>query len=436
MNTNELYALGEKAFDEERYADAIRYFQSASSDNVDAKAYLPMCYLNLASQVSLQASGSNDTETLVRGQQHAVKLLDTAIRSALNFLKNHGDSLSDCNIAGMVIAQAFNLQYTLVATGLTTAYRLTTTTTTIEKTMMGDTVLWEEITGQETSQYVSLTPTDFHDYHIFGPDEKTKRVYQEKAKVLRNAVQTASILEYLGRPYDAHILRAAVACEMADCENGDRSMLLAADWFVCQGQDMAKESLGSIGLYDEWKSLQDATISTYEELEAKYAALLRSFRREGRKPALATFYQPGETVPGLEACASYMIKAQANEAIAQASGKSDIWEVFLSVFAQAATVRIIPTIVFSSVVSLFMGGLLNAFSADSGAFIKILVIVWMIITLVITFVRTITDSDGISGKNLRLYQLIMFGTAIVFSINFIVGIVALVVLKFLSAKYK
>jgi ABC-type nickel/cobalt efflux system permease component RcnA len=239
----------------------------------------------------------------------------------------------------------------------------------------------------------------------------------------------------LNREFDAHILRAAVACEMADCENGDRSKLLAADWFIWQAQDVAKEQM-SEEEYKEWRELNDTTITSYMELEAKYNALLRSFKREGRQPALAVFYQEGEQVPSVDSCASYKLIQEANQQLDQGSTGRDKWEVFLSVYAQAATVRAIPTIVFSSVISLFMGGLFNILSPNAGTFLKIIGIVWLAITLIITFIRSLTDTNGISGKNLRLYQLIMIGIGLVFSINFFVGLIAYFVLRSMASKYK
>lgn len=435
VTTDELYSLGQKAFDQDRYEEALRYFTKAADDHPDVWFYMPLCYLNYASDVSLKASASKDTEAIVRGQQHAVALLDAGVRAGLYLLKNHCNSISDGNAACSVIAQCLNLQYVLVATGLTTAYRLTRTTTTVERTKLGDITLWEDVVGTDTEQFVSLTSYDLHDYHIFGPDEKTKRVDQEKKKVLNNAVQVATMLEYLDRPYDAHMVRAAVACAMADSENGDRRNLLPADWFLCRAQELAERAMSS-EVYDEWKTLHSATFEEFTELETKYAALVRGFIREDKKLFLEKFFMPDEPVPHPADCDAYVAKMEEKTVAAKASGANDMWEVFLSVFAQAATTNMIGPIVFSSVISLFMGGLLSIFGPDANGFSTTLIVVWMIITLVITYIRSITDSSGVTGNAFRLYQAIMIGTAIVFSINFWLGIIALVVLKYLSAKYK
>lgn len=435
MTTTELYEQGQKAFDADRYEEALRCFTKSADDYPDAWFFIPLCYLNYASEVSLKASASKETEDIVRGQQHAVALLDAGVRAGLYLLKNHCTSISDGHVAGSVIAQCLNLQYVLVATGLTTAYRLTRTTTTVERTKLGDVTLWEDVVGTNTEQFVSLTSYDMHDYHIFGPDERTKRVDQERAKVLNNTVEVATMLEYLGREYDAHMARAAVACAMADCENGDRRYLLYADWFLCRAQELAQAAMSQAD-YEEWKTLHGATFNDYADLERKYAAMVRGFIRENKKLYLEKFFMPGAPVPNAEDCPTYVAKMQEKAVAAKASATGDMWEIFLSVFAQAATTNMIGTVVFASVVSLFMGGLLSIFGPDANSFSTTLIVIWMIITLVYTHIHSLTDSSRVTGNAFRLYRAIMMGTAIVFSINFWVGIIALIVLKVLSAKYK
>lgn len=435
MTTSEYYELGEKAFDQDRYKDAIHYLTKAADDHPDAWYFLPLCYLNYASDVSIKASGSNDTETLVSGQQHAVALLDAGVRAALHALRYCCNSVSDGNAVAPVIPQLFNLQYAIVATGLTTAYRLTRTTTKVERTKLGDVTLWEEVVGTDTEQFVSLTSYDLRDYHVFGPDEKSKRVEQEKNKVLENAVQVATMLEYLGREYDAHMLRAAVACAMADCETGYRSDLLPADWFLCRAKEVARYAMDNED-YDEWLKMNAGTISEFEDLEQKYAALIRGFIREGKRLRLEVFYLADAQVPNVNDCPTYVAKVQQKSAAAQSSGGNDAWEIFLSVYGQVTFNNMIGGIVFGSVVSLFMGGLLSIFGPDANPFGTMLIGIWMAITLGLVYFRSITDDAGVTGKTFRIYQLILMGIAVVFSINFLLGIVTVVVLNILSEKYK
>lgn len=137
MTAAELYQLGEKAYAEDRYEDALRYYTAAAPQNADAAATVPLCHMGLASQVSLDVSEHADnTEYLVRGQQLAVKVYDTAIRSALALYRDYPDYPYVCNVAPLVICTSLNAQYSLVSTGLTTAYRITSTTTTVRKTVL------------------------------------------------------------------------------------------------------------------------------------------------------------------------------------------------------------------------------------------------------------------------------------------------------------
>lgn len=447
MTTEELYQLGEKAYAEENYEEALKYYTQAANEHVDAATTVPLCYINLATQVSIDASNhANDTEYLVHGQQKAVKLLDLAIRTALRLYRDHLDYPSVCNVAISVITQAVNLQYSLVSTGLTTAYRITNTTThiekMIEKTTVGgvtvnEEVLWEDIIGTETETFVSLTSFDMSDYHILGPDEKTKRVKASLATSLQNVIQIAEILEILNREYDAHMVRASIACAIAESEGGDRSMLLSAEWFIIRAKELAKATL-SEDVYNEWLSLVDGTIENYTELSFKYAALLRSYRKQGQKPYISKFYRDSSLAPSIEVSEEYAKEQEINKMTdPHLKGKGDFFEIFLTVFAQIDFKKIFPTILFASIISLFCGGLFNVFSAEAGAFVKLFGIIWFIVTMVLTFFRTITDADEFRTNNTyNIYLLTMLATGVLFSINFIVPLIAYIVLRVLSNKYK
>lgn len=448
MTADELYQLGDKAYNEDRYDEALKYYTEAAPENVDAAASIPFCYVNYAAQISAEASSDpSNTERLVKGQQYAVKLLDTAIRVSLKLYRDYPDYPYVLNIAGSVIAQATNLQYSLVSTGLTTAYNITTTTTTVRKhiketTVGGEVVsrevLWEEILGTETDSFVSLTSYDLSDYHILGPDEKTKRVKASLETIHQNTVELADILECVNREYDAHILRASLACAMAECQGGDRSMLLPAEWFICRAKELAKEALTDNEIYASWESLNEGVFDDYNELARKYAALLRSYRKQGQLPYISKFYANRDNAPAIESSATYAQSQIANtRADAHTGGKGDFFEVLLTVFAQVTFMKIFPTILFASIISLFCGGLFHVFSADAGAFTKVFGIVWFIVTMALTFFRTITDADEFRTNNtFKLYMGITLGTGLLFSINFFVGLIAYIVLNVLAKKYK
>ena len=58
-----MYNLGVEAYNAENYEKALNFFQKASSESTEAHSYIPLCYLNIASEVSCAASASDDTET-------------------------------------------------------------------------------------------------------------------------------------------------------------------------------------------------------------------------------------------------------------------------------------------------------------------------------------------------------------------------------------
>lgn len=428
MTIDELYEKGNEAYNLNNYSDAIKYFEQCG-DHIEARAMLALsCYM-MACQVSLRASNyAKDNEEMFKGQQQAVKLCDLACRHALNYLKDYPHATGNCDACAMIIVQCNGLHYAITASGLTTAYHVTSTKTTIEKTMMGDTAIWEEITGVETTEGITYFSADMHDYHVFGPDEHTLRIEKNRTIVEQNAAIYATALEYLNRPYDAYILRAEMACQIANCNNGTRKMIMEAEWFVLRALELAAAAMTE-EQFNEWKNMHSDTIETYYEYEAKYAALLRGFRREGLGLDFKPFFQNGEALPAANECQSWMETRQIRAEQDSNSNKGqELWQEFLSVFAQTNLMRLIPTLVFSSMNSLFCGGLhhLNLLSG-----------ILFIITLIVTFVRSITDSSGVVGKKAsRMYTLILLGIAVVFSYNFLFGVIALVALTILSKPYK
>lgn len=447
MTSEELYELGEKAYNEEKYEEALKYYTEAGPDNVDAVSSIPFCYVDLASQISIDASNHADnTEYLVRGQQKAVNLLQEAIHASLRIYRDFPDYQYACNTAGYVIANALNLQYSLTSTGLTIAYNITNTKTTIKQvvktTKVGDTVigkevLWEEVVGTETESFVSLNSYEMSSYHLLGPDEKTKRVKQSMETIVLNTAQITEILECLGREYDAHMIRASVACAMAEAQNGDRSMLLAAEWFIARAGELAKEKITDAEVFDNWNQFFGIIVDGYKELASKFSALLNSFRRKGERPYIAKFYLNAENAPAIESCREYTNTRQIkNVAAAKNNSASDKFEVFLSVFAQVTFMKIFPTILFASIISLFCGGIIHVF-LGADIFTKLFGIIWFVVTLALTFFRTVADADEFRTNNtFNIYLGIMLGTALIFSINFFVALVLYLVLNFMAKKYK
>lgn len=443
MTPDELYQAGCKAYDAERYEEALSCFTKIAGENADAASYIPLCYLNWASDVSLDASNHADnTEYLVRGQQLAVKILDTAIRSSLRLFRVYPDYPYVCQVAATVIAQSMNLQYSLVSTGLTTAYNITSTKTTtrktVERTMLGEEiiheeVLWEEVLGTETESFVSLTSYDMSDYHIIGPDEKTLRVKASLKTILENAIQVAHILDCLGHEYDGHILRASVACAMAESDGGDRSLISCAQWFIARAKELAQSAITDQEVYSSWESIHEGTMDSCNELSSKYAALLRSHRKQGLLPRLGVFYQDPSQAPAVDSCTAYVLQQQANAAKDQQSGGlAGAFEVFLTVFAQISFMKVFPTILFSSIVSLFCGGLIYSFTEPS-----IFGIVFFVVAVGLTFFRSVANSDEFTTReSFLIYMATMLGTAVLFSIHFLLGLAVYLVLGFLAKKYK
>lgn len=447
MTTNEYYELGNKAYEEERYEDALKYYTAAAPENEDAAATIPLCHLELASQVAADAlNHTNNTEYLVRGQQLAIKIYNTAIRSALSLYRDYPGNPYVCNIAPMVICTALDAQYTLVSTGLTTAYNITETKTTIRKTVLQtkvgenvvkEEILWEDIIGQETNSFVSLTSYDLSDYHIIGPDEKTKRINASLKTILNNSIQIAEIMECIGYGYDANIVRATIACSMAEADGGDRSMLLAAEWFIARAKEQAKETMTE-EIYKNWLDLIDGTLENYLNLSLKYAPLLRSYRKKGQKPYLAKFYAQDAKVPAIESCAEYILEQEINKNVDEhMSRKGDFFQVFLTVFAQISFKKIFPTILFSSVITLFCGGFIRLFSADDDKSVLWFGLIWFIITFFLTLFRALANANEFRTNNtFKIYMATMLGTAVLFSFHFLVGLPIYIILYFLSAKYK
>lgn len=442
MNTNELSTqeildLAEKEYDGGFYDDAIKYYSMIHKENAEAASTMALCMVNYAGDVSekaLRARESNDD--IFQAQKETVNILSEAISTALYVYRKFPDDLDALNTASSALSTAFYLHYTLVSTGLTIAYNVTQHEITVDSVLQIGSTLWIDLT-ETTENFTSFESIKFENYHIFGPDEKTKDIRKQLATVIENAKKVARILTLLGREYDAHMLRASVACAAADCDGGDRRYLLAAKWFVLRAKELAQQALSSED-YENWNIIHNATVTdTCDELIAKNDVLLRSYRKDGIKPPLATFYDNETPLPTLDSCQSYMIELDAYKTLDQKDSKGDFFKMFLNVFAQIPFKTIFPTILFASIVSLFCGGLFHIFSADAGIFTRIFGIVWLIITFVLTFIRGKMNSDEFrTDSTHRTFMAIMLLTALLFSINFFLGLVPYVVLKVISAKYK
>ena len=181
--------------------------------------------------------------------------------------------------------------------------------------------------------------------------------------------------------------------------------------------------------------MNDFTFTELAEYRNKYAALLRQMQRDGMRPYLNRFYQDPAEVPKIEDCVVYT-EYQKNPVSGDVTKpdlkvKGEGFQSFLSVFAQASNQKVIPIVVFPGVFSFLFGGLLREHGFNA------LSIIWLVLTLGLTWIRTRKDMDNIVGKSSRqLFMLIRFGIAILFSLNFWVGLIAFVVLKILSKPYK
>lgn len=194
----------------------------------------------------------------------------------------------------------------------------------------------------------------------------------------------------------------------------------------------------NLQIYKSWESVHAVTFETVNEITHKFAALIKSYRKNGQKPYLAKFYQDASLAPAVESCDTYMQELEIHKTMDQnAGGIGDKFEVFLTVFAQVSFMKIFPTILFASIISLFCGGLFHVFSKDGGVIGNVFGIVWFIITILLTFFRTVTDADEFRTNNtFNIYMAIMMGTALAFSINFVVPLIAMIVLNVLAKKYK
>ena len=69
--------------------------------------------------------------------------------------------------------------------------------------------------------------------------------------------------------------------------------------------------------------------------------------------------------------------------------------------------------------------------------VNLLSIIWLIICLVVAFVRSIKDASVTTGKSeFRMFMLIRFGIVIAFTLNFWLGLIPFFVLKFLAKPYQ
>ncbi len=437
MTTQEILELAEKEYDQGFYEDALKHYSQIHKENAEAASTMALCLVNHAGDLSEKALRDHaDNRELFEAQKETIDTLSRAISAGLDVYRRFPNDRDALNNAAVAISQAFYMHYTLVSTGLTIAYDVTRHKVTVDAVLATESTLWIELT-ESVENFTSFESTKFENYHIFGPDEKTKAIKSSLVTVMNNAAKVAQILTLRGMEYDAHMLRATVACAAADVDGGDRTLLLAARWFILRAKELAQEKLSAED-YENWNMLQNASVvDTYDALAAKNDSLLRSYRKDGIKPALHKFYANDDVVPAVDTCDSYKIELDTYKTLDQKNSKGDFFKMFMNVFAQIPFKTIFPTILFASIVSLFCGGMFHIFSENAGTFGKIFGIVWLVITFGLTFIRAKINSDEFrTDSTHRTFMAIMLLTALLFSINFFLGLVPYIVLKVLSSKYK
>ena len=440
---DELYEQGMAAYNAKNYDEAIEKFSEAAElGHVDAKAFLALTVYMYACQIQNETIQYKDAEKLLQGQGIAAHMCYDVVRIAINYLSTTPEDSATCNLMGQLITQAFGVIYYIAANGYGIGYKV------IEDGIQLDWALIINHVGlfhysdyhQETT---TLWSSNFHDYSIFGIDDKTKRIEQVCKDTLRNAKDIAKILEVLGRNYDALMLRARMALEMSDYVNGNRTYLLAAEWLYNQAISEARTALigedGDESVFQNWKDDHVQTNQKFAQMTSKFRKVIMGYKKEGKKPAIRAFYREDDTIPGIEESVTYNAMESADIELANDDESGIAKERFLSVVAQIHFKRFIPMIIFASIVGFFMGGLIPIY-VSGGIFAKVFATVWFIITMILTIIRSVTVADGIaSGKSYKTFQLFMIcGTAFLclHLITFIIGIIAFIILKNMARKYE
>lgn len=441
MEQNVLYDSGQVAYNEGRYEDAVSLFSEAAGlGHADAKAFLALALYMYACQIQNESIHYQNGEALVHGQQQASAMSYEVVKIAMDYLvHNHVDDAT-CNLMGQLITQSFGLIYFIAASGNGIGYRIIEDGYNFDIDVIGRTIFMEYSHFHE--EYVSLFGTKLSDYSVFGMDEKDKRIAEACKATLRNAKDVAKILGLLGREYDALMLRTRMALEMSDYSNGNRAYLLAAEWFYHEAHAQAREALVSgtdDSSYQNWREDNAQTTEKFNKMTANYRKVILGYKKEGKKPALSAFYREDDVVPAVEDNSLYVNLEKGDIKEADNYSGEIAKERVLSVIAQINYKRFVPMILFASVVGFFMGGLIPIYTSG-GAFAKGFGTVWFIITMILTWIRSLTVSDGIaSGKSFTTFRRIMIiGTAILclHSVLFILGIIAFSVLKAMARKYE
>ncbi len=400
-------AQGQIHLNGDNYYEAMKSFGKAveKGDN-NALGYEALCKFIYAKD------HMNDDPNNAKTSQAIFGLMEEAIVDAATCIqKNPADFDFYNSLPSMLYTD-----YSMIIAGRTFSTRITTTTT--KKDEFGN-VLSKDVDSYETSGSWSASGNlwDLHDSIKQGE----AMIQSNAAAAFKRAMHLANILDDCGRKADAAMARF----EMIYSEitlNGQRGIAQDAVWFYQYGLHMAITTMGA----DEassWINDYSSVYSDYNEIVRKFGNQIKRAQETGQQPNFIRYYLEESRIPTdvpdllRSAVANADVKALGSE-----STKVDFRSIISGV-ASADLLALAPTV---------GAGLIANISRGYGAFVAWTFFIFAAIIFIVGLTKSSAKipADG-ERKNHQLGQICLF---VVFLINFWLGLIALVVCKFLPLK--
>lgn len=382
----------------------------------------------------------------VRGQTAAAKMLYASIRAALEYQMMCPQRRNDCFYMGQTIVNSFGALYMMAANGTGYGYRVIRDGERLKDvtaSWAGNTLYIFEEWEKYHEDYVSTIPMDANVFSY--ADSRDSSIWKAIQEVIANARDVAQQLDMEGRAYEAQMLRARMALESADNQNGKRENLLTAEWFYTAAVNSAREAFGETEAFNEWKEAQTQTIDKYFQMTAQYRRLIASYKQSGIQPNLKYFYKKNTAVPQVSSNRSYetpedieklkAIEKKAGIKDTTYSSSNGTFQRLLSVISKISIKEYMFVILFSAISGFFGGGLIPLL-ADWGTEVPLLIglnIILCIVISLITFRRSMEASDHQQyGSDSLLYIGFMIAMVVMLHLHYILGIIIFIVLKILS----
>ncbi len=397
--------LGQILMNQDIYLEAADCFDKAAGrGNIESLAYASVCrYINAKDRM-------NDKPDDVAFNQEIRDMFEIALLLAEQCIQKAPAQYPFYN----VLPNMWYTFYSLAAAGRFHHTHITETVTRKYISMFGTTELDKTVTERDT--YMPLAGGGNLWNHMNAIKQDEQLTQSQAAAVFRRAMRLANTMDALGQKAEAAMLRF----EMIFAEitlNGQRGIAQDAVWFYQKGLDIAGDTLGNG--FHEWIENHKSLTEDYGTLLRKYGNQIQAAQKRHQKINFIRYYLEPDLCPAEEEADSADAPVMNLDALAAESTRSSKAGI-LQAIANADALALAPTICAAFLFHFAKG---NSFMFVTFMFIVCTVI--FLIGLAKSSAKIAGDGDR---KNHQLGMVLLY---LLFLIHFVLGLIGLVVCKFM-----